>query len=207
MTRKFQKITALLLAGILACFSLTACSDEGTDGTEQKQEEGKSEQPMNPEQLRKALDTESDYTITMTDNNGYTSVLKVDGKYVLKSLTNGDELTEAYIDCSKSSTATIYYSADGSWTTQDGAYSGWAEMIAELIRDVVPTTEEEALFDQSYYTANDSKSYTMNAEGLSVVGAESVTITVSGKVYTIKYDFWTITIDFSDVTITLPTVS
>ena len=31
--------------------------------------------------------------------------------------------------------------------------------------------------------------------------------TASGKVYTIKYDFWIITIDFSDATITLPTIS
>lgn len=195
------------MAGVLACFSLTACSDEGSDGAKQEQGEGKSDQPMNPEQLRKALDTKSDYTITMTDNSGYTSALKVDGKYVLKSLTNGDEFTESYIDCSNSSTATIYYSEGGSWKTQEGAYYGWSEMIAELIRDVFPTTEEEALFDKSYYTANDSKSYTMNAEGLGVVGAESVTITASGKVYTIKYDFWIITIDFSDATITLPTVS
>lgn len=193
MTKRLKKFTAMILAGLLACFSLTACSDEV---------EVKPDEPMGPSQIQNALKNASDYTVVITIGDGYNWTLKKDGSIVWH-IHSDNAGRGTYYDAS---TNTVYKDSESGYssatlvgldTPQLYAY----EEIAKRIDNIVQ------IFNDGNYTSTGNGSYTMTAAGLAAIGEDSVTITSSGMIYTIKIDFETITIDFSDTVLTLPPVA
>ncbi|MBQ7354276.1 MAG: hypothetical protein IJW62_02005 [Clostridia bacterium] len=202
MTKRLKKFTAMILAGLLACFSLTACSDEV---------EVKPDEPMGPSEILNALKNASDYTVTLTDGDDYNITVKKDGALVYEVQTGsaswGSNDLEIYYDYSGSATFKKYVLTNGIWeTTEYNTSEG--DNAFYSVKHALPVSNKniDTLFNDAYYTSTGTGSYTMNAAGLTLIEEDAVTITSSGMIYTIKVDFWTVTINFNDTVLTLPTV-
>ncbi len=192
--KKLKKLAAILLAGLLACFSLTACSDEV---------EVKPDEPMSPSEIQNALKNASDFTFTLKIGDGYNWTLKKDNSIVWYHHADGAG-DGTYYDASAQKTYkpsasgyTEYDVVDGN-TAAEFAYAAIQNRLYDII---------DALFNDSNFVATNDGAYVANDAGLAALDCDSAKITISGMVYTIEIDWQTITIDFSDVTLTLPTVS
>ncbi len=198
MKKGFKKITAMLLAGLVACAALTACGDED-------QVKVSADDPMSPGEIHNALKKSSDYTVTVNGGDTYSWTLKKDNSIVW------------YKDASSASDGTYFDAATNTQYTQTslgGAYSsgtlaGYDTPDLFAYDEVAKRTVAiDALLNDNHFISTNEGIYTANETGLAAIDCNSAKISISGMVYTIEIDdFWIITIDFSDVALTLPTVT
>ena len=195
MKKGFKKFTAMLLAGLLACCCLTACGEDVVKVS--------ADDPMSPSEIQNALKKASDYTVTVKIGDDYTWTLKKDDSVAWYH--NEDNLGDGtYYDAAAQKTYKPSNSGYTEYDVVDGdTAAGFAySAVQNQLNDII-----DALFNDSNFVATNDGNYVANDAGLAALDCDSAKITISGMVYTIKIDWRIITIDFSDVTLTLPTVN
>lgn len=194
MTERFKKFTAMLLAGLLACFVLTACGDEVKVSADE---------PMSPGEIQNALKKASDFTVTIVGTYDYNWCIQKDNSIVWHKYA--EDINGCYYDISTNTK----YSPQSSDSWSAGILSGYNTPQNYAYDEIANRVEHiSEIFNDSNYTAVSEGNYTATAEMLTAIDADALTISSTGLIYTIKIDnIWTITIDFNDVVLTLPTVS
>ncbi|MBQ8383054.1 MAG: hypothetical protein IJX47_07625 [Clostridia bacterium] len=230
MMQKIKKMTAMLLAGVLACTALVGC-DEKTGGSYSGNTQQNSQYAgLSPTEIMEALGKAEDYVIssnaTMSNNEvginqSASMTVKKDGNYAIMegSRMDGSHLSEystTYLDLGLQTGYLM--DENGSWKREFDEDINWGTLLYWMAYDNDGGAVIEYILDDSNYYSTDTNKLVMREEGLARVIADgsgvsaSGYMTSSGSTYTFVMTAqqqntvlnFTVTIEFKSTSVTIP---